>query len=132
MRIAALQLVQAANELHEEGKLSVADLRTSFAHFLERRKGLRRAGKMERALEHLAEKTSGIIRVSATSAAPLGPTERTLATSEAARLLGLPAGQLAIEFREDPAVIGGIRFETQDWRYDHTLSRALSELRKSL
>lgn len=132
MRIAEAQLVRAAGELQKEGVVAGAGLADAFGRFLRRKRLGRRAGKILRALDAYVEIESGVIAVTATSARPLSPAERTRVETSAAALLGQAGRQVAIEFREDPSVIGGVRLETSDTRYDSTVARGLRELHTSL
>ncbi len=132
MRIAEAQLVRAAGELQKEGVVTGTNLASALARFLRRRRLSRRAGKVLRALEAYAEAESGVIGVVATTARSLSESERKEVEASAAALLGRAGRQVVIEFREDPAVIGGLRLETSDTRYDSTVARALRELRTSL
>lgn len=132
MRIAEAQLVRAAGELQKEGVVAGPGLARAFGRFLRRKRLGRRAGKILRALDAYIEAESGVIAVTATSARPLSLDERKQIENSAAALLGKAGSQVAIEFREDPTVIGGLRLETSDMRYDSTVARGLRELRTSL
>ncbi len=132
MRIAEAQLVRAAGELHKAGVVAGVDLASAFGQFLRRKRLGRRSGKILRALDAYVESESGVIAVLATSARPLSPAEQKQVETSAASLLGKPGRQVAIEFCEDPSVIGGLRLETSDVRYDSTIARGLRELHKSL
>lgn len=132
MRIAEAQLVRAAGELQKEGVVAGAGLASAFGRFIRRKRLGRRAGKILRALDAYVEAESGIIAVTATSARPLSDAERKRVEASAAVLLGQTGRQVALEFREDPAAIGGLRLETSDARYDSTIARALRELHTSL
>lgn len=132
MRIAEAQLVRAAGELQKEGVVAGLSLASAFGRFLRRKRLGRRAGKILRALDAYVESESGIIAVTATSARPLSLAERKQVEASAAALLGKAGHQVAIEFREDPTVIGGLRLETSDTRYDSTVARGLRELHTSL
>lgn len=132
MRIAEAQLVRAAGELQKEGKLVGAELASAFAKLIRRRKLSRRTGKISRALDAYVEAESGIIAVIATTAQALSEADRKRVTEAAGRLLGKSRSKVSIEFREDTALLGGIRLETADICYDASVARALKELRKSL
>lgn len=132
MRIAEAQLVRAAGELQKEGVVVGADLALAFGRFLRRKRLGRRAGKILRALDSYVEGASGIMAVTVTSARPLSDAERNQIEVSAAKLLGKDGCRVVIEFREDPTVIGGIRLETSDTRYDSTVARGLRELHTSL
>jgi len=132
MRIAEAQLVRAAGELQKEGVIAGTDLARAFACFLHQKRLSRRAGKILRALDQYVEKESGVVAATATSARALSDSERQRVVATAAELLGNPGRQVAIEFCEDPGVIGGLRLETGDTRYDATVARAIRELRSSL
>jgi F0F1-type ATP synthase delta subunit len=75
---------------------------------------------------------SGVLSVTVTSAYPIAETQRGLVATSAAEFLGKPGSEVAIVFQEDKALIGGIRMETTDTRYDGTIARTIKELRKSL
>ena len=132
MRIAEVQLVRAAGELQKEGVRAGSDLANAFGRFLRRKRLGRRAGKILRALDAYVESESGSIAVTATSVRPLSLAERKQVEVSAAALLGKTGHQVAIEFRENSTVIGGIRLETSDTRYDSTVARGLRELHTSL
>lgn len=132
MRIAEGALIRAVGELQKEGKLASAEIVSAFGKLIRRRKLIRRVSKIGRALDAYAEADSGIVSVVATTAHPLTDPNRKQVTEKAAELLGQSGRGVSIEFREDPALIGGIRLETADSRYDSTVARAIKELRKSL
>lgn len=132
MRIAEAQLVRAAGELQKEGVVTGAGLAQAFGRFLRRKRFGRRVGKILRALDTYVESESGMIAVTATTARPLSNTERKRVEVSAAALLGKTGRQVVLEFREDLAVIGGLRLETSDTRYDSTVARGLRELHMSL
>lgn len=132
MRIAEAQLVRAAGELQKEGVVAGPGLASAFGRFLRRKRLGRRAGKILRALDVYVESVSGVIAVTATSARPLSLEERKQIEASAAVLLGKDGQKVRIEFCEDPAVIGGLRLETRDTRYDSTVARGLRELHTSL
>lgn len=132
MRIAEAQLVRAVGELQKEGGVTDRDLADVFGRFLRLKRLGRRAGKILRALDAYVETESGILAITATSARPLSPTERQQVAASAAGLLGKTGCQVAIEFREEPVVIGGIRLETSGVRYDATIARSLQTLHTSL
>lgn len=132
MRIAEAQLVRAAGELQEEGIVAGAALASAFGRFIRRKRLGRRARKIIRALDAYVEAELGIIAVAVTSARPLADVERKRVAASAATLLGQAGRKVVLEFREDPAVIGGLRLETSDTRYDSTVARGLRELQMSL
>ncbi len=132
MRIAEAQLVKAVDELQREGQLVGTELAAAFAKFLRRKRLSRRVGKIGRALDTYAEQSSGVLSVTATSARALSVSERQRVEEAAAQLLGQPEHGVAIEFREETDLIGGLRLETTNTRLDGTVARALKELRKSL
>lgn len=132
MRMAEAQLVRAAGELAKEGKLSGAELVRSVTNFLKRKRLTRRVGKITRALDQYIEEESNTVNGIVTSARALSDVERRAVESEAATLLGKQEKKVTLEFREDSSLIGGIRIETADTRYDRSVSRALRELHKSL
>lgn len=132
MRIAEAQLVRAAGELQEEGIVAGAALASAFGRFIRRKRLGRRARKIIRALDAYVEAELGIIAVAVTSARPLADVERKRVAASAATLLGQAGRKVVLEFREDPAVIGGLRLETSDTRYDSTVARGLRELKMSL
>lgn len=132
MRIAEAQLVRAAGELQKEGVVTGAGLASAFGRFLRRKRLGRRAGKVLRALDAYVESESGVIAVRVTTARSLSEAQRKQIEVSATGLLGKPGRQVAIEFHEDPAVIGGFRLETNDTRYDCTVARGLRELHTSL
>lgn len=132
MRIPEAQLAKAVGELQKEGGIPARDLAQAFGSFLRRKRFARRAGKIARALDAYVENESKVVRASVTSARPLSPLERVQIEAAAATLLGKPNQAVALEFYEDPSVIGGIRLETADTRYDSTVARAVRELHKSL
>lgn len=132
MRIAEAQLVRAAGELQKEGVVSGPALAGAFGRFLRRKRLVRRSGRIVRALDAYAETESGIVAVTATSARPLSESEQKRVETTAAELLGKSGQRVAIEFREDSAVIGGLRLETSDTRYDSTIARGLRKLHTSL
>ncbi len=132
MRIAEAQLVRAAGELAKEGKIGGADLIRSVTSFLKRKRLTRRIGKIERALDQYIEQESNTVKATVITARTLSEAERTTVALEAATLLGKQEKKITLDFREDPSLIGGIRIETADTRYDRSVSRALRELHKSL
>ncbi len=132
MRIVDAQLARAVGELHTSGQLKGSDLAAALAQFLRRHRLGRRAGKISRTLEAHVAAMSGNLSIKATTAHPLDALWRKRVTEEAARLLGKSGQGVAIEFHENPALIGGLRLETGDTRYVGSVSRALRELHKSL
>lgn len=132
MRIAEAQLVRAAGELAREGSLKSGEIARSVIALLKRKRMGRRLGKVERALTQYGEQESKTLSVLVTSARALESAERVLVEKEAAALLGKSDWKAVLDFRVDPGLIGGIRIETSDTRYDHSVSRALRELHKSL
>lgn len=132
MRIAEAQLVRAAAELAKEGKLESKAIAESVVRILKRRRMARRIGKVERALAAYTEAESKTLSVIVTSARALESAERGEIEKRATALLGKSDWQAALEFRVDQSLIGGIRIETADTRYDQSVSRALRELHKSL
>ncbi|MFZ1655021.1 MAG: F0F1 ATP synthase subunit delta [Candidatus Moraniibacteriota bacterium] len=132
MRIVDAQLARAVGELHAEGQLNENELISAFVQFLRRKRLTRRTGKISRALEAYVTTVSGTERVIATTSRPLDPTWQGHITAAAARLLGKPDEKVALEFREDATLIGGLRLETVDTRYDCSVARALRELHKLL
>lgn len=132
MRIAEAQLVRAAAELAKEGELEGKAIADSVIRILKRRRMARRVGKVERALAAYTEAESKTLSVIVTSARPLELAEQGEIEKRATALLGKSDWQAALEFRVDQSLIGGIRIETADTRYDQSVSRALRELHKSL
>lgn len=132
MRIAEAQLVRAAGELAQAGSLKGGEIAQSIMQLLRRKRMNRRLGKVERALARYVEQESRTLSVLVTSARALETTERAEIEKQATTLLGKSDWQATFEFREDPSLIGGIRIETADMRYDQSVSRALRELHKSL
>ena len=132
MRIAEAQLVRAAGELQRAGELQGGELIQAFVGLLRRKRYARRVGKIMRALDVYAEQESGVLSITATSAHPLPASERQSVSLLAPQLLQKPGRKAVIEFHEDATLLGGIRLDTADTRYDGTVARALKELRKSL
>ena len=132
MRIAEAKLVQAVGELQQEGRVTGAALARAFGAFLRWKRLMHRGGKISRALAAYTQEQSGIIPVHVTSAHSLAPAEQARVKQDAARLLGKAGHTTAVEFRQDQALIGGLRLETSDARYDATIARGIKELRKSL
>ena len=132
MRIAEAQLVRAAGELVKEGQLKSGEMAASIIRLLKRKRLGRRLGKVERALTAYAEQESKTLSVLVTSTRVLEGAERKEIAKKAAVLLGKSDWEAVLEFCEDPSLIGGIRIETADTRYDQSVSRVLQELHKSL
>ncbi len=132
MRIVDAQLARAVSELSIEGGFQGRELAAALVWFLRRQRLTRRAGKISRAIETYSETVSGTQRAVASTAYPLDTDARQRISEAAPGLLGRPSGSVAIEFREDPTIIGGLRLETVDMRYDSSVARALRELHKSL
>ncbi len=132
MRIAEAQLVRAAGELAKEGTLKGSEIARSIMRLLRRKRMSRRLGKVERALGLYSEEESRTLSVLVTSARTLEAAVRAEIENQATTLLGKSDWKATLEFREDPKLIGGIRIETADMRYDQSVSRALGELHKSL
>jgi len=132
MRIAEAQLVRAAGELAQEGVLKGSEIADSIVRLLKRKRLGRRLGKVERALDRYSEEKSQELAVLVTSTRALEPAERSKIEAQATALLGKSEWKAVLEFRVDPSLIGGIRIETADTRYDGSVSRTLRELHKSL
>ncbi len=132
MRIAEAQLVRAVGELEKAGTMSSRDLSQVVKQFLVRKRLLKRTGKIVRALERYEEETTGVVTVKATTAHPLSPATEELIKKKAETLLAPGKEKIKISFHEDRALLGGVRLETTDTRYDFSLKRAFKELRKSL
>ena len=132
MRIAEAQLVRAAGELSKEGVLKTSEIAEAVMRLLKRKRMSRRIGKVERALDVYTEKMSETLAVLVTSARPLEPGEQAEIEKKATTLLGKSDWKAALEFKVDPSLIGGLRIETRDTRYDQSIFRALRELHKSM
>lgn len=132
MRIVEAQLVRAVDELQKEGVITGATLARALGQFIRQHQLGRRAGKILRALDTYGQTESDVTVITATSARILSSMEQKRIEVSAARLLGKEECQVAIEFHVDPTVIGGVRLETSDTRYDATVARNLRELSASL
>ncbi len=132
MRIAETQLVRAVGELDTAGVMSPHDLAQAVKQFLMRKRLLKRTGKIVRALERYEEEAQGVVRVQATTAHPLSRETAEFIQKKAETLLAPGKEKVTLSYHEDKMLLGGVRLETADTRYDFSLQRALQELRKSL
>lgn len=132
MRIVDAQLARAVGELNTEHQLSGNELSLVLAQFLRRHRLIRRVSKIHRAIEKYVDAVSGTQSATAFTARSLDDSSQKRIHQVAARLLGKPGREVSLEFREKPALIGGFQLETDDERYDGSVSRVLKELHKSL
>lgn len=132
MRIAEAQLVRAIGELSHTKSMGTAELSKAVKKFLIRRRLTKRTGKILRALELYEDEEKGQVVVQATTAHPLSPEAKRAVEEKVATLFGKEREKTQVVFHEDKAIIGGVKLETRDSRYDFSLGRSLDELRKSL
>ena len=132
MRIAEAQFVRAVSELEEAQVLSPRQLAQAVKQFLARKRLLRRSGKIMRALEQYEEGQSGVVTVQVTSHQALSESTKEVVRKKAEALFAPGKDQVKLVFHEDPKLLGGVRLETLNTRYDFSLTRTLQELRKSL
>ena len=97
-----------------------------------RRRLTKRTGKILRALELYEEEESGQVTVHATTAHTLTPQAKQAIEEKVETLLGKEGNKTRVIFHEDRKVLGGVKLETKNSRYDFSLKRSLDELRKSL
>lgn len=132
MRIAEVQLARAIHELSLSKNLGGSELGKAVRSFLIRRRLTKRTGKILRALELYEEEESGKVTVHATTAHTLTPQAKHVIEEKVETLLGKESNKTRVIFHEDKKVLGGVKLETGNSRYDFSLSRSLDELRKSL
>jgi F0F1-type ATP synthase delta subunit len=132
MRIAEAQLARAVYELAKEDKIRREAVILATLGLLRRRKFARRTGKLVRALEEYVERETRSISVTITTAFAADAARRTVLEKLAERLFRREGERLALSFAEDRTAIGGPRLESRDVRYDFSLARTLSRLRKTL
>lgn len=131
MRIAEAQLVRAIGELSQEKKIGEQTLLQSVKQFLMRKRLTKRIGKVVRALEAYEAETDHVVQVQATTAHALSHEAKKNIEVKAEELFGGKEKKTKVTFHEDKALIGGVRLETTNTRYDFSLSRTLLDLRKS-
>lgn len=132
MRIAEAQLARAIGMLEEAGAMSGAELAQAIRQFMTRKRLLKRSTKMARAMEVYEQARTRVVpvRVTVSHAFPV-ELKHTL-EEQAQALLGSEREKVAVTFYEDKSLLGGVKFETDDTRYDFSLARSLHQLRKSL
>ncbi len=131
MRIAEAQLVRAIHELSLEKGLGAGELGKALKNFLIRKRLTKRAGKVLRMLESYEDEQEGRVTVQATTAyVPTIETKHAI-EKQVSALFGKEGEKAKIVFHEDREILGGVRLETGNSRYDFSLSRLLNELRKS-
>lgn len=132
MRIADTQLALALSELMGDKAFPVERFGQVLRQFLVRKRLTKRTGKILRALETETDKRAGIVLVQATLTHPPTDSVKEMIQRKATELFGDNHTQTQVSFREDPSLLGGVRLETGSVRYDFSLHRSLTELRKSL
>ncbi len=132
MRIAEAQLVRAIGELSHTKSMGTIELSKTVKKFLIRRRLTKRTRKILRALELYEDEEKGKVVVQATTARPLSPETKRVVEEKVVTLFGKGKEKTQVVFHEDKTIIGGVRLETRDSRYDFSLNRSLDELRKSL
>lgn len=130
--MAEAQLVRAIGELETGKQMSARELAQAVKAFLTRKRLLRRTGKIMRALDRYEAAQAGIVLVTVTSAHSLGESTKEVIKKKAEALLAPGRDKVKLDFEEDPKLLGGVRLETTDTRYDFSLKRALNQLGKSL
>ncbi len=132
MRIADTQLALALSELMGDKAFPVERLGQALRQFLVRKRLTKRTGKILRALEMETNRHASVVLVQATLAhRPTVALKETI-KKKATELFGDNHTQTQVSFREDLSLLGGVRLETGSVRYDFSLHRSLTELRKSL
>ncbi len=131
MRIAEAQLVRAIYELAEAKTLSEKELSLAVKSFLARKRLAKRTGKVLRALEAEREERNNLVMVHATMAHALSREAEESIQAKAEELFGKEGRKTITTFHESPKLLGGVRLETQNTRYDFSLTRTLVELHKS-
>lgn len=130
MRLTETQIVRAVTELIREKKVEDVDLIENVVGFLKKRRLLGSERKIIAALEREIDRMENRVRVTVLSARTLDARERTQVSERLAVLF--PKKKLELQYREKSDLIGGIAFETDDIRYDATLSRSLQLLSHQL
>ncbi|MEP7162320.1 MAG: F0F1 ATP synthase subunit delta [Candidatus Moraniibacteriota bacterium] len=130
MRISERQLAEAVAELLQEKKETKELVFQNLIAFLRRKRLLRRTGKIVESLEKYLNEKEGRLPVIVTTATALSSAEQNKVEKEARMLF--PGKKLMLTFREKAALLGGIRIETENTRYDATLSRSLEKLAQTL
>lgn len=130
--MAETQLVRAIGELSTEKQLHGKDLAKAVKSFLVRKRLTKRVGKIVRALATYEANVAQLIPVQATTAHhPTRGLQETI-EAKAQELFGGKGEKTKVTFQEDKTLLGGVRLETRDTRYDFSLSRTLLDVRKSL
>lgn len=132
MRIAETQLAWALSELTEDKAFSAESLGQALRQFLVRKRLTKRTRKILRAFETETNKRAGVVLVQATLAHLPTAAVKEVIEKKAAELFGDQHTQTKLSFHTDPHLLGGVRLETASVRYDFSLNRSLTELRKSL
>lgn len=130
MRLSETQIVRAVTDLLKEKKGSEERLLQNVMGFLKKKRLLRNHRKIVAALEREIDGSEGRVRVTVLSARTLESSEQMLVKEKVVELF--PGKKTELRYREKPNLIGGISLETDDVRYDATLSRALRLLSQSL
>lgn len=107
-------------------------LAASLIALLRRKRLLRAAPKVLRALHTLRAKQDRRIEVTATVARTLSPRATQLVEAKAQELFGDDQSSVTVTFHTDALLFGGVRLATQDAQYDFSLGRTLHELRTQL
>lgn len=126
MRITERQLAQAFSELLHDTKGSEHQVTQNFFGYLRKHRLIRKGDKILRAIESYANEKAGILPTAIFTAHTLGDAERRRIEAKARSIF--PEKQLTFQYKIEPALLGGIRIETENHLYDATLQRSLRKL----
>ena len=121
-----------ANRRMELAKLLAPELRPQTKNFLRlivEHQRTRDMPAIRREFDRLADEAAGIIHVTMTTAIPLNESDRSGYRQALARKLGR---QVALEFREDPGMLGGAMVLIGDHLVDGSVRTQLERLRQAL
>lgn len=130
MRFSHAQLAEAILQLSREAQTLSSDVARGVLAFVRRRHLTNRLGRMLSAFEQASEQETKHLSISVTSARTLEASEQKAVLASVQHIF--PAQHPDLEFHVDPSLLGGLRIETADTRYDGSLARSLSVLAQSL
>lgn len=128
MRPTVTQYAQALEELASDTSVREATIVQNFAAYLKRHGETGRLPLVVRELEARAKQAEGLLSVRVVTAHEGDDALRSLLLKKAERLF--PGKTIEAEYVVDPAVMGGVRFETAEQSYDATVQSELCAMKK--
>lgn len=126
-KLSPKQCAELLYELVRDVKKAEVPVRVEqFFKFLVRGSMLAHSPRIIQAFDELSDEQAGVVRVKVTSA------RKCSRSVETTLLKALGAKELAMQEREDPELIGGLRLEIKDLIIDGTVKTQLMKLKRAL